>query len=212
MSRKKKILLILGPIVLLIVFLFPKNSTDCIKCLGIRQRASFFAGGGYDLCLGIPYSCNVDIPIYRNVPRPTPTQGPTSNWKLYKNSKYNFELKYPPNLVRKEDTTSEQYYDKLAEFSSTTASLTISAIHNIDIYENIHPERVAEREVIDSGYSYWIKNLLVNDYRAVIVALESKPPLYIATIAHPDKNVFIQIGSRNKELLDQTLSTFQFID
>jgi hypothetical protein len=143
---------------------------------------------------------------------------PTANWKIYNNTSYSFRIDYPVRFEIVEKTKREDCYDTLATLTSPLKeSITLRAIHDIDIYEKNGPEMVAEREVIDSGFIYNITTTKIGDYFAAITTFDNNPDKKFPTItiAHPNKNLFIVIDI-NTDLsrveFDQILATFKFTD
>ncbi len=140
----------------------------------------------------------------------------TANWKTYNNTFYSFRIDYPVRFEIVEKTKREDYYDTLATLTSSfKESITLKAIHDIDIYEKNGPEMVAEREVMDSGFIYNITTTKIGDYFAAITTFDNNPDKKspTITIAHPSKNLFIVIDI-NTDLsrveFDQILATFKF--
>ncbi|MDP3994919.1 MAG: hypothetical protein Q8P91_03745 [bacterium] len=165
--------------------------------------------------------------VVQPTPSPTPTasQAPTGDlanpsraeskdWKTYTNSLYTFQIKYPEKFNLTEDANKKDFYDDLVSLTHQNTSVNIKAIYGIDIYENSKPREVAEREVMDSGFKYSITDTTISGYAIAITTLETTPKFQtIVTIAHPNKNLFIQISSDidGKEF-DQILSTFRFLE
>lgn len=147
-------------------------------------------------------------------PTPSATADPTANWKTYTNNLYTFQIKYPQKFNLTEDKTKEDFYDKLASLVYQDANISIRAIHDIDIYKNSKPQDVATREVIDSGLKYNIINTTISGYPAAITVLETIPKIRTtATIANPNKNIFIEISSDvDTTTFNQILSTFKFTE
>lgn len=144
-----------------------------------------------------------------------------SGWETYKNNKYQFQISYPDNYRLEEDLKNEDYYDYLGKITDGTDSISLRAIYNIGIYENRSPEVVAEREIMDSGYNYKIYSTKIGDYSAAFTPLKSSGVNYINpenimtifTVAHPSKNLFIEIECRWKCLqFDRILKTLKFTD
>ena len=142
----------------------------------------------------------------------SPTPDLTADWKTYTNSYYLFQTKYPKAFGSKEDFKKEDHYDSLIFLSSSQANITIKAINDVDVYGSSKPGAVAKREALDSGLAYSVTDTTISGYAAAITTLNSLPKQSIvATIAHPTRNLFIQISSDGtKEELNQILSTFKF--
>jgi len=145
-------------------------------------------------------------------PSPTPT-GATGNWKIYVNQTYNFQLQYPKDWLLEEDNKTENYYDAIAKIISAEDIVSIKTIYGIDIYQNLPALDVAKREVMDSGFNYTVEEVEIINLTAAITKVEDSKKTIIATIAHPNKNLFVEISyTGNGKIFDQILSTFQFID
>lgn len=165
---------------------------------------------------------NIRIPYLGVKPTPTPlatpTPTPTANWKTYRNNFYSFQIAYPSRFEIVEKTKREDYYDTLATLTSPfKESITLKAIHDIDIYEKNGPEIVAEREIMDSGFIYNITPTKIGNYFAAITTLDNNPDKKspTITIAHQNKNLFIVIdinADLSRVEFDQILSTFRFLD
>jgi hypothetical protein len=164
-------------------------------------------------------------------PSPTPTplptevpqeEDPTAEWKMYVNREYWFRIKYSFRYQLEEDLKPEEFYDQLASFSlpsDTSPQVSLKAIGNIDVYEANSPRFVVEREISDAphGGNYSVSEIRVSDYEVALARInyggfEGRGEELIAIIAHPDRNLFIEIESRGdyKEF-DLILSTFRFI-
>lgn len=185
------------------------------------------AGGAYYLGKSQNSQPKSQSQVVSQTPTPSPNanlvpnaSAETANWKTYINDTYAFQIKYPEKFNLNENIRKENFYDNLVSISyQNTKIISIRAIYDIDIYENTKTQDVAIREVVDSGFKYNITTALISGYNSTITILEKSQPLdnlslkfhTIATIAHPKKNLFIEISSSlNKEELDQILSTFKF--
>ena len=133
-------------------------------------------------------------------------------WASYSNSEYGFTFQYPVEMLLEEERAKEPYYDLVAEFATSNYGLSVSVIHDIDIYENSGPEDVAKREVADSGFKYTVTGAQLNGLRAAKTTMENLNNSVVVTLAHPTKNIFVAITfSRPRlQLDDQILSTFKF--
>ena len=108
--------------------------------------------GGIGYYLG---ARNSAAPIYQTnsqmvvakMPTATPTPDPTANWNTYSNIKYGYSVKYPTDLVAKEDNT---YYHFVA-FTATGAALPKFLI-------SVIPETFVAKDVAAYNYmsSDWI--------------------------------------------------------
>ena len=145
---------------------------------------------------------------------PTPTPNPTLDWKMYSNNLYAFQIKYPEKFSLTEDTNKKDFYDYLASLTYQNTNINIEAIYNIDVYQDSETRDVAVREVMDSGFKYNITSTAISGYAVAITVLETTPKSHtIATIAHPNKNLFIQISTEmDRTEFDQILSTFKFTE
>lgn len=155
-----------------------------------------------------------------NTPVSTQTAKQTAGWKTYSNNDYSFRIDYPSRFSVVENTKREDYYDTLATFlSQSKESITIRAIHGIDIYKNQKPEDVAKREIVDSGFKYSVIGVKTGNYSAAITTVDNNPDKKypIITIAHPSKNLFIileiniPVNAFQGES-DKILSSFKFLD
>lgn len=143
-----------------------------------------------------------------------PTTNPGRIWETYSNTTYSFLIKYPLGFHLIEDMNKDDYYDELVSLTNRNININIEAIHDIDVYKNGYIGDVAFREVMDSGFKYEITNIVISGYKAAITILKTEPnPQIIATIAHPAKNLYIQITSdTNMDEFTQLLSTFRYTD
>ena len=158
--------------------------------------------------------------------QPTPTSGKTSqstsphptdevtNWEVFQNEKYGFEMKYPPKyLSTSTNQKPNDYYDSLAVLALKSNFIKIKAIHDIDIYKDQSPKFVAEREISESPFSHKVKETKIGKYAAAVTELDDGAEGFIATINHPSRNVFIEVFAKlSSEEFDQILSTFKFLD
>lgn len=144
------------------------------------------------------------------------------NWKSYTNQKYSFEIKYPPQYQAEDDAEPEEFYDHLADFlkpGNPSPIISLKAIEGIDIYEKAPPKLVAEREISDAPhFGYSLREIKLGDYKTAVARVkfggpESKAEELMATIAHPGKNLFIEIAAETSvEEFNQILKTFMFLD
>lgn len=129
---------------------------------------------------------------------PTPTPDPTANWKTYTSDKYKFSFKYPPTLTIEINEVDTSNYVQIIFNKSLSDSFTIKA--SIKYPEN-QPKFLLDTqpigtEVIDSNV--WSVFKLTNNSG---LQLEKSEVLY--SIIYPDSI---------KNLIDQILSTFKFLD
>lgn len=132
----------------------------------------------------------------------------------YTNEVYKFSFKYPAEMTLEKDKIKEPFYDLIAEFVTSNYGVSVRAISDIDVYNKVKPEDVAKREISDSGFTYSISSSKINNLFVATTWVNDPAKRTITTIAHPTKNLFIEVafsGTRH-QLDDQILSTFRFID
>ena len=135
----------------------------------------------------------------------------TATWKTYTNQTYNFQLQYPKDWLLEEDNKTENYYDAVVKIISAEGVISITTIHGIDIYQSLSVFDVAKREIMDSGFEYTTEETKIGNLTAAITKVEDSKKTMKTTIAHPNKNLFVEISyTGNKKILDQILSTFRF--
>lgn len=95
---------------------------------------------------------------------------------------------------------------------------SVIAIYNADVYENMSLVDVAEREVPEGPSKYEINEVEIGEYSFAIIELNDGTLGHVAIVAHPYKNLFIEIIFQQflylgdyKELKEM-LSTFRFLD
>ena len=137
----------------------------------------------------------------------------TANWETYTSRTYNFQLQYPKDWLLEEDNKTENYYDAVAKIISVEGVVSIRTINGIDIYQNFPVLNVAKREIMDSGFKYTTEETKIGNLTTAITKIEDSKKTIRATIAHPNKNLFVEISyAGDKKIFDQILSTFRFLN
>lgn len=93
---------------------------------------------------------------------PVPTIDPTANWKIYRNFKYNFELKYPNDWQNIECDENDPTY---VGFSYATSLLTRCQTEGIS---NINVRIISKTDIMNSpgvGYSGWTLDDTIKDIK-----------------------------------------------
>ena len=151
-------------------------------------------------------------------PTPTATPDPTADWKTYTNTQYGFEFKYPLSGYYKEyffDSTGvEVRVDDTPLFFVTYYSNFESATYDARLGGG-SPKNLFE----------WASYYLENARRTVFMGMEAvegtnsgdglDPNDYYITIFFEKNNRYYDISYRidiKKEVSDQILSTFKFIE
>ena len=153
------------------------------------------------------------VPRPTLIPSATTNSDVTTNWKTYTNQEYAFLFEYPQQMIIEEEKAKDPYYDLIAKFSTINYGISVRAIRDIDIYNKVPVENVAKREIMDSGFEYDIINSQINGLSVAKTLVNDPAKRVIATIANPDKNLFIEISMTGTahQLDEQILSTFKFL-
>jgi len=168
---------------------------------------------------------------------PTPTQDPTTTWKTYTNTKYKYTLKYPQtwyvsslpgtDLVTFNEPlfSSECDYNK-GQLCTNVYVLVATFNPKVGIYEGDIIIDAAEGDRVTNevsltldgevarGFEYWQENYGESGRLLYLVTAIHKNNKYTIMYEEERKSKEFLSGRdwENKEMLDQILSTFKFLD
>ena len=144
---------------------------------------------------------------------PTATLKPTSDWKIFNNDLYLYQIKYPSSWKQIEHSSSFQDISEFGVLNEPQNNIYIKTYQNNDLFVKSSTETVAEREVLDSDFKHKTENLTIEKYNASRTIIESNPKKVLYTIKNSNKNTFVLIWfSEDNVYIDQILSTFKFLD
>ena len=161
------------------------------------------------------------LPIAKK-PISLPTTDPTTNWKTYINNQYNFDFKYPNNLILKERQVLSKN-DSLVDITLSTADFAyqkndpnpdVEEGYKFNVTLNNKPCEINSAEEI-------VKNITINNRFTAQIAGVKNDPLKREELALIDINsrclAFGGIYKRDLKdmwypIFDQILSTFKFIE
>lgn len=198
---------------------------------GISFLIAFLIGGLVLGTYGIKKASKITpTPIVKVSPTPTP--GPTANWKIYTDQKYGYSIEYPPNL-----STKETIPNVFVEIIDNTDKNEIVSITNIDMenksgeqvvledfaktagplqyegYESLHEMKSIMSTSKIKGYeTTWNTNF--SEVMNVTPGMGVSNP--ITYFPFPNPNIYgavaIELKDKNFETIyDQILSTFKFL-
>ncbi len=168
--------------------------------------------------------------------QPSPTPDSTANWKMYTNKTYGYSFKYPADWIMMEENQirtsfSNKKFDVAFELSNEPLGFVLDIYKPSPISEFDKQLFNAKKDSIitdEKSYVKTIKNydLMIDGFRAVKSSQEDLPGaprdgVYKTKygIDHNGSNYSVQFWSttkdaldKNKEIFDQILSTFQFIN
>jgi hypothetical protein len=208
----------------------PKNNLLVILIVAIVSMAIGAVGfWAYERYL-------VKGPIAQNtLPSPTPmaTADPTTNWKTYTNSKYNYSLKYPDSWSITEIFAGSEI-GKPASSMSTSIAISPSDKLSVPRFQ-LEIDDPSANLSISQTYDLWFKNLKENQYYVIdkqltlninniqMDSLEGFSTdqsgikvLNKAYFFNSSANKYFDIlttvdsNSTNSAIIDQILSTFKF--
>lgn len=138
---------------------------------------------------------------------PSPTPKPTADWTTYTNSRYGYQLQYPPSLsVTEEDgPTNSQLVpnQKIQQVTLSDKSYTLTIYYEGDFNHGFEPWELDKREDFTLGDKPATKTILTS--------LESDNLWIIYTIENFHSfRIEASTNKSNVEVIDQILSTFKF--
>ena len=150
----------------------------------------------------------------------------TVNWKTYTNNGYGFEIKYPSDLTKKEDSSNTNYVFTTFEDGNNEYPFWIYAGNSEEknISQIINPKLSDYTEIkndkISVGGTEWITIEGINipsegigESGSVLSAYTKQGNFtYIFQCINCNKDLFGNDGLNKKAIFDQMISTFKFIN
>jgi len=160
-------------------------------------------------------------------PEPTPTPDPTADWKIYTNTKYNYQVKYPPTwMVRAMD--GDKQLDQISKVNFRVITDEIPTVSGFDLSVIPNPDNLSltdwvkqnpDNGVLLPSFTKEIESSLVlinglNWERIEGDSIGYVPSGYIKYgLAHRESLYYVAvIIEYDIDDLDQILSTFKFLD
>ena len=158
--------------------------------------------------------------VVTKVPTATPTPDPTANWTMYSSAKYGYSVKYPTNLVAKEDNT---YYHYVA-FTATGAALPkflISVIPETFVVKDVAAYNYMSSDWIDLFYTMKVGGTNTTSSGAVFTELpsvtvdgQSAIAVQVVATGYKQQRVYVKKGGyiymiSNSYQSDTELADFQ---
>ncbi|MDP2668441.1 MAG: hypothetical protein Q8P07_01225 [bacterium] len=148
-------------------------------------------------------------PISNTQPTPAPATGETVNWKIYRNEKYGFEIKYPQDWKAAELTD----YEKLAEFRFALLPASTPPPQSAKMSINVMDRQQAD--VFLSRFNE-IKAIWIGGIEGKRGSLSNPKPDDTFMITLPSKTLsanqtfYITGVVKYSETVDKILATFRF--
>lgn len=164
-----------------------------------------------------PYSTNYPSPT---ISQPSPTPDETANWKTYENTKYGYQLKYPPTWQLQDNSDSDNNY---ISFYPPQVNLALNdpGVPSIDLQVTSRPLSSYPTENLTQGgipmITDW-KTVSVNGINGIYYQVHQCAPQCYATTALPinqQKTIGLSISTVAQDqgytnIYNQILSTFKF--
>lgn len=151
---------------------------------------------------------------YRVQSSPTPltTPNPIADWKIYKSTKYPYQINYPSELVYEKADVSEAIEQAIFKNSGSDQPLTSFSVY---VSKGKLPEFPLDHEPTGKHELSGIQGVYLELPEGYSDGFEANPPpqvgVYVENNLTLYKITFFGVSDINNKIVDQILSTFKFI-